>query len=145
MAGLFARPCPGAIATARENGAGNVDEVAHQPLSSRVMDLRKTHGRQIHTLIQQFLAGALGSDAWIFMPKVENIFAGQLAWSRNAHADPGGDEHGTIRTGKCLAERGNRRRILAAVRLIIREVMVEGQMDHRIGSFRAAGQAGGIL
>ena len=123
----------------------HLDQWRDQPLPDRVMHLGKPHHRNIDAGRQQRGAGDLGGFAGVWMVRIEHVLPRKFAGSGRAHAGARGDDQRARRSGKPGAQGLDRAPVLVAIRHEVREVVVEGAVDHAFCLCRAAAQTLGIL
>ena len=94
----FADLCRGPLFT------GHPDEGGDEALLDRVVNLRKTHYRHIHTAFRDRNPGEFRPFTRIRVVRIEMIFGCGLTWSSVPHSRSGGDHQGAVRSPERVSE-----------------------------------------
>jgi hypothetical protein len=99
------RPAIESLADVRRDSllTSHLDRVGDEALLDRVVDLRKTHHRHVHTTLRTAAPGDFRS-AGIRVVGIEVVFGRGLTWRSVPHSRSGGDDQGAVRAGKHVAE-----------------------------------------
>src|ERR1700733_2500732 len=84
--------------------AGHPDCVGDEALPGRVVDLRKTYHRHVHTALRHGSAGDFRQSARIRVVGIEMVFGCGLTWNGAPHSGSGGDNQGAVRSPERVSE-----------------------------------------
>jgi hypothetical protein len=121
--------------------ASQCNQVGDETLLEWVVNLRKPHYYDVYTTRQHRSSRQFRCCAGMGMVGVEDFFSSWLTWHGIADSRPGGDDQGTIRTGKRRAERRDREFVYLADLFESGEVVYETGMDYSIRLSGPAAQA----
>src|ERR1700757_1344131 len=101
------RPAIESLANVRRGPffTGHVDRVGDEALLDRIVDLRKTHHRHVHTTLQYSSASNFRQSARIRVVGIEMVLGCGLTWNGAPHSGSGGDHQGAVRSPERVAER----------------------------------------
>src|SRR5262249_50256954 len=119
-------------------------------LPNRVVDLRKTDDRYIHTTRGHGRRGNFRRFPRIRVAGIEMTLGCGLTWSSVAHSGSGGDHQGAVRSPQCIAERFDCASVLVTDLHELRELtsesaVIERAVNHPIRLGRPAAQTFGVV
>ena len=121
------------------------DHLRDEPLLVSVVDLGQAHHGHVRASLRELTPGQLRGHPGVRVLRVEVVLGCGLPRDGRPHRGPRRDEQGTVGALEDRAQRLDGTSILPAVRDEVREVVVEGGVDHAIAASRAAAQAVEIL
>src|SRR5580704_17880159 len=83
---------------------GNLDRIGDEALLDPVVDLRKTHHRNVHTAFRHGSTGDLRQSARIWMVGIEIVFGCGLTWNGVPHSGSGSNYQGAVRSPERISE-----------------------------------------
>src|SRR5580700_1795733 len=100
------RPAIESLANVRRGPlfTGHLDRVGDEALLDRVVDLRKTHHRHVHTTLQYSSASNFRQPARIRVVGIEVVFGCGLTWNSVSHSRSRGDHEGAVRSPERVSE-----------------------------------------
>src|SRR5260370_20514663 len=118
-----------------------LDRVGDEALLDRIVDLRKTHHRHVHTTLRHGSPCYFRSFTRIRVVGIEIVFGCGFTWNSVPHSSPGGDEQRAVRAGKHVAHRLDDLAVLLTIREKVRKVVIEGSVDDAVRYCCSAAQA----
>src|SRR5579872_6876948 len=141
------RPAIESLANVRRGPfiTGHLDRVSDEALLDRVVDLRKTHHRHVHTTLQYSSASDFRQPARIRVVGIEMVFGCGMTWNSVPHSRSGGDYQGTVRSPERVSESFDGAPVLFTDLRELREVasecaVIESTVNHPIRLGRTAAQ-----
>src|SRR5580658_10505136 len=100
------RPAIKSLANIRRGSllTGHLDRIGDEALLDRVVDLRETHHRNVHTAFRHGSTGDLRQSARIWMVGIELVFGCGLTWNGVPHSGSGSDHQGAVRSHERISE-----------------------------------------
>src|SRR5579872_267118 len=142
------RPAIESLANIRRSSlfTGCVDRVGNEALLDRVVNLRKTHHRHVHTMLRHGSAGDFRHFTRIRVVGIEMVFGCGLTWNSVPHSGSGGDHDGSVRSPERISESFDGAPVLVTDLRELREIVsecavIESAVNHPIRFGRPGAQA----
>src|SRR5580658_9354208 len=116
----------------------HLDRVGDEALLDRVVDLRKTHHRHVHTTLRHGSAGDFRQSARMRVVGIEMVFGCGLTWNSGPQSRSRGDQQGAIRSRERVSKSFDRAPVLFSDIHELREVasaecaVIESTVNHPI-------------